>query len=209
MLLFAQDSGIRLFHLPGLVYMIFIWCSFQTTITLHQFGSYNEGGGAGAAPRGGGGAYDFWYSFIYLFYFLFIYFYFCLSAQRSVMSIMVIPHPIMIIFWFFFFLSFFLWRREKMCRSTLLTIFICIIWHVCRVLTSPFYYYSSHGTINSSQTTGKTPTSRIDNLWHCMRASRASEENFRISTLQTCYLNFSHWICWYIRYFFSIITFNL
>ena len=144
--------------------------------------------------------FDF-HLFIYFISYLFI-FIFCLSAQRLVMSIMVIPHSIMIVFWEKKFED-----GKKMCRITLLTIFICIIWHVCRLLTSPFYYYSWHGIINSSQTTGKTPTSRIDNL--CMRASRTSEENFRISTFQTCYLNFFHWFCWYFRYFVGIITFNL
>ena len=37
----------------------------------------------------------------------------------------------------------------------------------------------------------------FDNLW-CVRASRASEEIFSISTVQTCY--FFHYFCWYFRY---------
>ena len=55
----------------------------------------------------------------------------------------------------------------------------------------PFIYYSWHGTINS-QTTGKHL--QRDNLC-CIRASRASEENFSISTFQTCY--FFHYFCRY------------
>ena len=53
----------------------------------------------GAAPRGCRGAnapsYDFRfiYLFFYFFYFILFYFIFCLSAQRSVMFMMIIPLP--------------------------------------------------------------------------------------------------------------------
>ena len=43
----------------------------------------------------------------------------------------------------------------------------------------------------------------IEILNLCMRASRASEENCRISAFKTCY--FFHYFCWYFRYFVGII----
>ena len=125
-MLFAQDSGIRLFHLPGLVYdfhLMFFQTGHFTSVRSNEGGrrglvydfhlmflsdcnhftsvrSYNEGGGGGRRGATGGGrpmTFDF-HLFIYFISYLFI-FIFCLSAQRLVMSIMVIPHSIMIVFW--------------------------------------------------------------------------------------------------------------
>ena len=75
-----------------LVLIVMISCSVSTLtfLTLAKAVMYQNC--SGAAPRGGGGG-NAPYNFIFVFCFVLFLFLFCLSAQRSVMCLMMIPLP--------------------------------------------------------------------------------------------------------------------
>ena len=110
--------------------------------------------------------------------------------------------------YFFQCLSWYLWILSACWLATLLLCAFCAVYLL--IMTWHWHYKRP---LNASQTVGRNNDMDLHyrrphrNTILCMRASRSSEENFRISAFNTCYL--FHYFCWYFRYFVGYnMTFN-